>query len=193
LFSASASIFLQLELYPAVNASICIAHQQRDPFERCPHLLQITFPGILWSSLPSSRTEDFLLLCGYNEGVILCCRLSTLIRAEGLLSTKEFGSAVTVLKSLDTRPLLRDNTDLLATLGEAQFYIGDLTSARATLQRVTAYCVVTRTYAYHFDGPCYSSSVQWTTNTAKHYLIYLHCFLGDIYLFIMNFVQSTQT
>ena len=53
------------------------------------------------------------------------------------MNSREFGSAVTVLKSLDTKPLLRDNSDLLASLGEAHFYNGDLTSARTTLQRVT--------------------------------------------------------
>lgn len=53
------------------------------------------------------------------------------------MSGREFGSAVTSLKSLDTKPLLRDNSDLLATLGEAHFYNGDLTSACTTLQRVT--------------------------------------------------------
>jgi len=69
--------------------------------------------------------------------VMLVCRVSTMIKAQGLISTREFGSAVTVLKSLDTKPLLRDNTDLLTTLGEAHFYNGDSTSACTTLQRVT--------------------------------------------------------
>jgi len=60
-----------------------------------------------------------------------------MIKAHGLISSRDFGSAATELKSLDTMPLLRDNTDLLAILGETQFYNGDLPSARATLQRVT--------------------------------------------------------
>jgi len=64
------------------------------------------------------------------------CRVGTMIRAHSLISTREFGSAVSTLKSLDTKPLLRDNTDLLTVLGESHFYNGDLTSARATLQRV---------------------------------------------------------
>jgi len=65
-----------------------------------------------------------------------------MIKAQGLMSTREFGAAVTALKSLDTKPLLRDNSDLLAILGEAHFYNGDLTLARTTLQRVAVvYCM----------------------------------------------------
>jgi len=69
--------------------------------------------------------------------VVDICRVGMMIKVQGLISTREFGSAVTVLKSLDTKPLLRDNTDLLTMLGETHFYNGDLTSACATLQRVT--------------------------------------------------------
>jgi len=58
------------------------------------------------------------------------------IKAAGLMSGREFGSAVTTLKSLDTKPLLRDNANLLTSLAEAQFYNGELTSARDTLHRV---------------------------------------------------------
>jgi len=59
-----------------------------------------------------------------------------MIKAHSLIGTGEFGSAVSALKSLDTKPLLRDNTELLTVLGESHFYNGDLTAARATLQRV---------------------------------------------------------
>ena len=58
------------------------------------------------------------------------------MKAQGLISSREYGSALTALRSLDTKPLLRDNTDLLTMLGETHFYSGDLTSARATLERV---------------------------------------------------------
>ena len=64
-------------------------------------------------------------------------RISMMIKAQGLISTREFGSAVTALKSLDAKPLLRDNTDMLSILGETHFYSGDSTSACATLQRVS--------------------------------------------------------
>jgi len=59
-----------------------------------------------------------------------------MIKAHGLISTREFGSATAVLKSLDAKPLLRDNTGLLSILGETQFYNGESASACATLQRV---------------------------------------------------------
>lgn len=65
-----------------------------------------------------------------------------MIKAQGLMSTREFGSAVTVLRSLDAKPLLRDNTDMLSVLGEAHFYNGDATSACATLQRVSYRCTL---------------------------------------------------
>jgi len=65
------------------------------------------------------------------------CRISVMVKAHGHISSREFASAVTTLKSLDTKPLLRDNSDLLTILGETYFYNGDLTSACATLQRVT--------------------------------------------------------
>ena len=72
-----------------------------------------------------------------------------MIKAHSLIGSGDFGSAVTALKSLDTKPLLRDNSDLLAMLGEAHFCHGDLTAARTTLQRVTAE-QYTRHLCYNF-------------------------------------------
>jgi len=59
-----------------------------------------------------------------------------MIKAHGLISSREFGSAATLLKSLDTKPLLRDDTGLLTILGEAHFHNGDSSAACTTLQRV---------------------------------------------------------
>jgi hypothetical protein len=62
--------------------------------------------------------------------------LSTWVKAHGFVASKEFASAITTFRLLDDRPLLRDNPELVASLGEALFLNGDYGSAQTTLQRV---------------------------------------------------------
>jgi len=80
-----------------------------------------------------------------------CCyfhpiRLSTWIKAHGFVANKEFVPAIATFRLLDDRPLLRDNPELVASLGEAYFFNGDYSSAMLALQRVSATICLLSTY-----------------------------------------------
>ncbi len=57
--------------------------------------------------------------------------------AYAAFANRDYPTAITNLKQLeDTKPLLRNNIQILVTLGQAQHYSGNFTAALQTLQRV---------------------------------------------------------
>jgi len=73
------------------------------------------------SPLPSSTNLEWLNLW---------------IKGHGHLAVKEFSPAASTLSGLDIRPLLYNNVELLASIGEAQFMNGEYSLAMTTLKRV---------------------------------------------------------
>ncbi|GIY82578.1 anaphase-promoting complex subunit 7 [Caerostris extrusa] len=65
--------------------------------------------------------------------------LSMWMRANYHFIAKEFPLAIAALKHIDKKSILRDNTDVLVTLGEAYYYNGDLLHALSVLER--AHCL----------------------------------------------------
>lgn len=61
--------------------------------------------------------------------------LSTWIKAHAQLHSREFSQAATTLRQLDARACLRDNVDVLVSLGEAYHFSGEHRNALAVLQR----------------------------------------------------------
>ena len=78
---------------------------------------------------------------GKDANTLLCkliflFRLSLWVKGQSQMANYEFNSAVGTFRLLDDRPRLRDNADVVSSLGEAYFMNGDYSSAMATLQRV---------------------------------------------------------
>ena len=58
-------------------------------------------------------------------------------QAYAAFANRDYTVAINTLKQLeDTKPLLRNNVQLLVTLGQAQHYSGNFVAAMQTLQRV---------------------------------------------------------
>lgn len=67
---------------------------------------------------------------------VVFVRLNLWIKGHGHLAVKEFSPAASTLSGLDIRPLLYNNVELLASIGEAQFMNGEYSLAMTTLKRV---------------------------------------------------------
>ncbi|GIY90907.1 anaphase-promoting complex subunit 7 [Caerostris darwini] len=65
--------------------------------------------------------------------------LTMWMRANYHFIAKEFPLAIAALKHIDKKSILRDNTDVLVTLGEAYYYNGDFQHALSVLER--AHCL----------------------------------------------------
>ncbi|XP_064461073.1 anaphase-promoting complex subunit 7-like [Ornithodoros turicata] len=61
--------------------------------------------------------------------------MSQWIKANAYLHSRELSSCISVLKQLESKPFLSDNTDILVSLAEAYYYSGDFTNATAALER----------------------------------------------------------
>lgn len=61
--------------------------------------------------------------------------LNSWIKAQTHSHNHEYSTAIPIYKSLDCKPYLRDNVDLLCNLGEAYFLNGDYIMAMTTLHR----------------------------------------------------------
>lgn len=61
--------------------------------------------------------------------------LSLWIKAHSHMHAKELSQSISTFKQLDSKTLLRDNTDILVSLGEAHYYNGDYQNALSVLER----------------------------------------------------------
>lgn len=64
--------------------------------------------------------------------------LNTWIKAHAHIHNREYNHAVSTLRSLDNVNFLRDNFNLLVTMGECYYYSGDEKNALACLKRARA-------------------------------------------------------
>ncbi|KAG0416350.1 hypothetical protein HPB47_006485 [Ixodes persulcatus] len=58
------------------------------------------------------------------------------IKANAHFHAREYASSITNFKQLEARPQLSDNVDILVSLGEAYYHMGDFVNAGVTLERV---------------------------------------------------------
>lgn len=59
------------------------------------------------------------------------------IKAHDQINSREYGHAISTLKQIDKQSCIKNNHNLLITLGETYYYAGDAKNALATLQRVS--------------------------------------------------------
>lgn len=60
------------------------------------------------------------------------------IKAHDQINSREYNSAITTLKQMDKQSSIKNNHNLLITLGETYYNAGDTKNALATLQRVSS-------------------------------------------------------
>lgn len=107
----------------------------KEVLRQCPMSLEAA-RGLMALGVKSAEVSALMMVClpGGSTSEWLC----TWIKGQGLAATREFVPATQTLRALDVKPMLRDNEDLLLSIGEACFQNGDYVEAQATLQRAHA-------------------------------------------------------
>ncbi|XP_067123755.1 anaphase-promoting complex subunit 7 isoform X1 [Centruroides vittatus] len=98
----------------------------------CPMAVEAAL-GLL--ALGVKGTEVASLMLHSSSGIPNMEWLSTWIKAHAHLHARELSLSVATFKQLESKTLLRDNVDILVSLGEAYYYSGDFTNALVVLER----------------------------------------------------------
>lgn len=104
----------------------------KEVLKECPLALEAAL-GLL--SLGVKGTEVLSLIMNATQNIPNLDWLSTWIKAHAHLHAREFTQATTIFCQLDATGCLRDNTDVLVSLGEAYHYSGEHRNAMAVLQK----------------------------------------------------------
>ncbi|KAK0162770.1 hypothetical protein PV327_006519 [Microctonus hyperodae] len=131
---------------PKVNMALAkIFHDQgmersaittyKEVLRECPLALEAA-EGLL--SLGVKGIEVNSLIVGSTANLPSLDWLNTWIKAHAHVHNREYNHAVSTLRSLDNVNFLRDNFNLLVTMGECYYYSGDEKNALACLKRARA-------------------------------------------------------
>ncbi|XP_003392861.1 anaphase-promoting complex subunit 7 [Bombus terrestris] len=104
----------------------------KEVLRECPLALEAA-EGLL--SLGVKGIEVNSLIVGCASSLSNLDWLNTWIKAHAHIHNREYTHAVTTLRSLDNVSLLRDNFNLLTTMGECYYYAGDDKNALLCLRR----------------------------------------------------------
>ncbi|XP_066583882.1 anaphase-promoting complex subunit 7 [Prorops nasuta] len=104
----------------------------KEVLRECPLALEAA-EGLL--SLGVKGIEVSSLVIGCASNTLNLDWLNTWIKAHAHIHNREYNHAVTTLRSLDNVNLLRDNFNLLTTMGECYYYAGDDKNALLCLRR----------------------------------------------------------
>ncbi|KAH7957019.1 hypothetical protein HPB52_014369 [Rhipicephalus sanguineus] len=110
----------------------------REVLKECPLALEAA-KGLLELGVKAVEVAALVLHPGGSSGSSLPPHMEWLgqwIKANAYLHSREYSSSITNFKQLEARPQLADNVEILASLGEAYYHMGDYTNATATLERV---------------------------------------------------------
>lgn len=106
-----------------------------------------TFKEVLRESPLALEAAEGLLALGVKgievNSIMMNCNinlqnfdwLNAWIKAHAHLNNKEYNHAVTTLRSLDSINCMRDNFNLLVTMGECYYYTGDYKNALMCMKR----------------------------------------------------------
>ncbi|XP_034945414.1 anaphase-promoting complex subunit 7 isoform X2 [Chelonus insularis] len=104
----------------------------KEVLRECPLALEAA-EGLL--SLGVKGIEVNSLIVGSSANLSSLDWLNTWIKAHAYLHSREYNHAITAFKSLDNINFLRDNFNLLLTMGECYYYAGDDKNALSCLRR----------------------------------------------------------
>ncbi|XP_049516555.1 anaphase-promoting complex subunit 7-like isoform X3 [Dermacentor silvarum] len=110
----------------------------REVLKECPLALQAA-KSLLELGVKAEQVAALVLHPGGSSGSSLPPDMEWLgqwIKANAYLHSREYSSSVTNFKQLEARPQLAENVEILASLGEAYYHMGDYTSATTTMERV---------------------------------------------------------
>ncbi|KAK2170518.1 hypothetical protein LSH36_2g01059 [Paralvinella palmiformis] len=121
------------QLYQRIGIDRCAVTAYKEVLRGCPMSLEAA-RGLLQLGVKGVEVETMM-----RSSLTSTTNISWLmswLKAQSFCATRDYTSAIQYLKMLDNKPLLRDNTYVLCSLGEAQQLNGDSTQAIETLQRV---------------------------------------------------------
>lgn len=104
----------------------------KEVLRECPLALEAA-EGLL--SLGVKGIEVNSLIVGCSSTLSNLDWLNTWIKGHAHIHNREYSHAITAFRSLDTVNLLRDNFNLLTTMGESYYYAGDEKNASLCLRR----------------------------------------------------------
>lgn len=104
----------------------------KEVLRECPLALEAA-EGLL--ALGVKGIEVNSLIVGFTANLPNSDWLNTWIKAHAHIHNREYNHAITTLRSLDNANLLRDNFNLLVTMGECYYYAGDDKNALLYLHR----------------------------------------------------------
>ncbi|XP_043275656.1 anaphase-promoting complex subunit 7 [Venturia canescens] len=104
----------------------------KEVLRECPLALEAA-EGLL--ALGVKGVEVNSLIVGFTANLPNSDWLNTWIKAHAHIHNREYNHAITTLRSLDNANFLRDNFNLLVTMGECYYYAGDDKNALLCLHR----------------------------------------------------------
>ncbi|KAF7393315.1 anaphase-promoting complex subunit 7 isoform X1 [Vespula maculifrons] len=104
----------------------------KEVLRECPLALEAA-EGLLSLGIKGIEVNSLIVGCAANLSNLDW--LNTWIKAHAQIHNREYTHAVVTLRSLDTINLLRDNFNLLTTMGECYYYAGDDKNALLCLRR----------------------------------------------------------
>ncbi|CAH1801460.1 unnamed protein product [Owenia fusiformis] len=104
----------------------------KEVLKECPLALQAAI-GLMSLGVKGSEVATLVLNAVPNMGHTDW--LPSWIKGHAFAASKDYSSAISSFKMLDSKAQLRDSTDVLCNLGEAHFLSGDYTNAGLVLRR----------------------------------------------------------
>ncbi|KAK8769574.1 hypothetical protein V5799_013963 [Amblyomma americanum] len=110
----------------------------REVLKECPLALEAA-KGLLELGVKPVEVAALVLHPGGSSGSSLPPHMEWLgqwIKANSYLHSREYSSSVANFKQLEAKPQLADNVEILASLGEAYYHMGDYANAMTTFERM---------------------------------------------------------
>lgn len=104
----------------------------KEVLRECPLALEAA-EGLLALGVKGIEVNSIIMGCNLNLQNFDW--LNAWIKAHAHVHNREYNHAVTTLRSLDNINCLRDNYNLLVTMGECYYYAGDYKNALMCLRR----------------------------------------------------------
>ncbi|KAG7188915.1 hypothetical protein KM043_008516 [Ampulex compressa] len=104
----------------------------KEVLRECPLALEAA-EGLLSLGVKGVEVNSLIVACASNLSNLDW--LNTWIKAHAHIHSREYTHAIATLRSLDNVSLLRDNFNLLTTMGECYYYAGDDKNALSCLKR----------------------------------------------------------
>lgn len=104
----------------------------KEVLRECPLALEAA-EGLLSLGIKGIEVNSIIMSCNLNLQNLDW--LNAWIKAHSQINNREYGNAVTTLRALDNSNCLRDNFNLLVTMGECYYYSGDYKNALMCLRR----------------------------------------------------------